>query len=197
MSDPIGTAGTSSADTEFSVAFKGGGDFMSRLNAMIRVRDEQLAAFEKLKLGTDAQSALNEANSLKAEAVKLRDSAGSVLADAKAQAAALLDDAQKRRDQLLAEATAQAKKTTDAAVAVKADADAYAKTGSDAVAAALADAAKSKAGAEKATADAQTAKDRHLSAKAAADKATADTVAAKTALDGHVAKLRAVLRDIG
>jgi hypothetical protein len=116
-----------SIDADWRAAFEGGDNFISRSEHLSRLKSQADAALAELKLGTSAKEAFNKATAALAdaerkqtEATALFDQANMVLGKAESDAADTVKAAQAEAAALLA----QAQRDRDDAATVKASADA-------------------------------------------------------------------------
>lgn len=100
MGDPTGSmglGGVHALPADLDAAFKGGGNFMTRLQELSDATERHDAAFNKLQIGNSAVAARREAESALAAAELTKAEAARVLADAeriKAEAARMRQDAE-------------------------------------------------------------------------------------------------------
>jgi len=183
------------ADPDLSLIFKGGSNFLARVQALADAKDAADEALTKLNLGKDVQAAHDEAKALKDAAAKAHADASTTLESAKAQALVITGDAKDDAAALLADAKAKADQAAKDAKAVRDAADAYATEKRNA-----ADVDLKKAIAQSNAAD-QSVRDAaalHVAAKAAHDeavqsKAKADALAAD--LKARIAKVTSALSE--
>jgi len=127
VSVDLATAPPSQADQDLKLAYAGGDDFMSRLQALSTQKAKADASLVALKLGTDAQTALDNATAALAEAESNRTAATTMFAQADTVLKQAHVDAEEERKNGKADADAMradAQRMVDFATAVKADADA-------------------------------------------------------------------------
>jgi hypothetical protein len=75
------------------VTYKGGDKFLDRMPAFENAQHESEESYQRLQIGTDAQAAYEDAKRVLDEALASRQEAQKVLADAKATAAKIINDA--------------------------------------------------------------------------------------------------------
>jgi hypothetical protein len=92
--DPTGTQGATKSRDDLSVVFDGGPDFLSRVRQFEEKKRAADEAFERLRLGKEAQAALADARRDREAAVRQRSDADKILADATAKAAKVVADAE-------------------------------------------------------------------------------------------------------
>jgi hypothetical protein len=126
VSVDVNPPSASQADQDFKLAYAGGDDFMSRLQALSKQKAQADASLAALKLGTDAQAALDNAKAALAEAENNKTATAALFAQAeqilelaKSDAADIANKAKVDYDALVAEG----RDIRDAAAAVKAEAD--------------------------------------------------------------------------
>lgn len=199
MADPTGTVGAprvSSDVTDLGLVLKGGSDLAARLQQLADARAEHDAAFERLKLGKNAQSAMQRANAALASADERDRRAAAALVDARDQAQDIVDKANKK-------AAETAKAAMDARLRAEADADDVRKQVNDCAKKAkkdadalLADAADRMAMATKANAEANAAHTAALAAAAAARDAEARANTLANTLQAKIDRLSAAIRSV-
>ncbi len=202
MADPIGTVGAvpSQAETDLNLIFKGGDKFLQRMQALANEREAHDAAFDQLHLGMSAQAAFDHAQKLVGDAETARANAAAVEDDANKKAADLLAKANAEATRIKTQATEQATGVRGAADIVKSEADKQAlklrKEAADLANAAL----KKKAEADNLAIELEAAAHRqevaHNAALTAAKAAKDDADALSDKLRAKLAKLHTSVKSL-
>ncbi len=177
MADPTGTQGIAQQRVtgDVDLAFVGGLDFVSRVNLLQQKKAEYEQALMELRLGGSAKEAYDQAKEKLKEADAAQKAAVAVLAEARAQATDLVQDAQGQVMHLKAEAQTEAGQKV-------ADAEAVRQRALREVDAMRAEATETLANAKQVQKDANAAK---TVAKAAIDSHRKADEAAKAAAEEH------------
>ena len=193
--DPIGTQGAGAPADDLTLIYRGGENFLKRMQAMASLRDAHEAAFAKLQLGRDAADAFTEAKARLAEAASIRDDAGALRDRAAQEAAALLAKAKTDAADMTDEGRRRRADSEAIAAQIRSDAASY-----DAKIRAEADARqKSAAAAERVAAtkqaEAEAAFKRHQEAHQTALAAQREAEQRKADYEAKLARLAAAIRE--
>jgi hypothetical protein len=202
MSDPIGTVGLRGrggdpALDELALAYKGGPSFSARLEQLSAAKDAHDHAFAQLQLGKDIIATREAAKAELVRATSAREEADKVIAKARTDVAGMLASGQRALDDAR---TAAADKMADArqlAADIKAEADKYVGDMREAATRVTqqAEAMKDMAIEKLKAADLQMREHSRLASIADDAKAEADKL--QEDLKAKLAKLQAVIRELG
>lgn len=198
MSDPVGSMGLPSKTgmPDLELIYRGGDNFLQRMQALSKLRDDQETAFVNLKLGNDAKAAHAHAVELRDEASRLRDEAQQVLNGANTDAPAIVQAAVTEAERVKAESENASRELQSAAAAVKREADAYAsktKSRSDAM---VLEAQQSKQQLEAKRSELETAHKRAAAAESASISAAQAADQTRKTFETKIARLHEVIAEI-
>ena len=193
--DPIGTQGAGAPADDLTLIYRGGENFLKRMQALAGLRDAHEAAFAKLQLGQDAQTAFDDAKKRLAEASSIRDDAGALRDRAAKEAAALLAKAQADAVEIKRNAADDAKAAAEKATALRLEAENYAAKVRLEADARQKSAAVAERVATAKQAEAEAALKRHQEAHQTAFAAQREAEQRKADLDAKIAKLSAAIRE--
>ena len=196
MADPTGSIGKGGPPDDLSLIYQGGENFMARMAAFNEKRRQYDEAFLRLKIGNDAEAALQGAKQRLAEAEQKRAAAAQTLSDTEAKCKQAIEDASKQAQKIIADAMAASKQSEQQATRWKTDATSYAaKTEADANAT-LKDAQARLRSAEAMQRDVDAALAAARNTAAAQVAATAKVEAKAKELQDKLDKLNAAIRAV-
>jgi NADH dehydrogenase/NADH:ubiquinone oxidoreductase subunit G len=177
-------------DLDFMAAVSEGGEnFLARARAIFELKAQQEVAYAKLRIGDDAQAALDDAHRKQSAAGSKLDQAIRALAQAEQTVAEMVETAREQASVIIANAKNAASAEIAEATKARIDADSYA-----AIKKIDADAALKRASETEAAAVA--ALEKHMAAKTAADLAKVEAESLSEALRRRVATLRGEIAGI-
>jgi len=126
MADPTGTIGKGSPPDDLALVYQGGENFSARMAALEKKRREYDQAYLQLRLGKDAEAALQGAQNKLAEAEQKRAAAAQTLSDTEAKCKQAIEGASKQAQKIVADAMAASKQSEQQATRWKSEATEYA-----------------------------------------------------------------------
>lgn len=197
--DPVGTQGmpkSAPPSDDLGLIYMGGENFLKRMAALEERRREHDAAFVKLRVGTDAQAAYEDAKAKLDEARAMHAEASHVLDAAKRDAEATLKEANEKAAKLVSDAQSEASAIGTEADAVKRKAERYAELTTEKAKAALESAIERERIATIAHADLQRAEQMHKDAESRHVTSAEKAKAREEELTGKIAALQEAIRHI-
>lgn len=199
MADPTGTLGAPpiSPQNDLTAVFEGGNAFANRMRALSDLREKQEAEFVNLQIGRDAKAALQESVAKRAEAEKMRADAEAVLRDAQQRASQNLQDAETRAKEMTDKAAAVLREAEAQFVARKAEIDQFEKEIKAKSSAMIIAAQNSRDEAEKLRINAEIGAAQLAEAQRLTESARLDLMEARKSLQAKIDLLKAAIEQAG
>jgi vacuolar-type H+-ATPase subunit H len=153
------------ADDDLAAIYTGGENFMARMQAIAKLRDDQRAAYINLKVGIDAKTALDTAKAHQSDAEADRRKAAEELSAARAAARGIVDKARQEASRMLGEASRRSSEAQDRARTVIEGADRHLEDARNKAADVLAEAKAVSDGIQAKWHEAHSAHQEHLKVK--------------------------------